>query len=168
MNQPGKHPDITAITHQTYKVFPNDLNSYGTVFGGLIMSICDRAALVVAERHSETTCVTVSVDSIQFLNPAGHGDILLFSARMNRTWHTSMEIGVKVQAENIKTHEKRSIVSAYFTFVAVDENNKPIEVLPLIPKTTLDKRRFEEAGDRRKNRIEEAEKKRIKRSSFPA
>lgn len=164
MSKPGKPSSDTAIDNHTYKVFPNDLNSYGTVFGGLIMAICDRIALVVAERHSESTCVTVSVDSMQFLRPAGHGDILLFSARMNRSWNSSMEIGIKVQAENYKTGDKRDIISAYFTFVAVDENKKPIDVPAIIPITEEDKRRFEEADNRKKNRKLEAEKKSKKRT----
>jgi len=153
----------SAIENHTYKIFPNDLNSYGTVFGGLIMSICDRMALVIAERHSKSTCVTVSIDSVSFLNPAGQGDVLLFSARLNRAWTTSMEIGVKVVAENYKTREKRHILSAYFTFVAIDENKKPTPVPPVIPETSLDKRRYGEANDRRENRKREAEARRLKR-----
>ena len=154
----------SAVDNHTYKVFPNDLNSYGTAFGGMIMAICDRTALVVAERHSRKTCVTASVDSMHFLQPAGQGDILLFSAAINRTWRTSMEIGVKVIAERYETGERRHILSAYFTFIAIDENKEPTEVPPIAPETPIEKRRFEEASRRRENRRTEAEERKARRS----
>lgn len=147
-----KTVDQSCVHDHTYKIFPNDLNSYGTAFGGMIMAIIDRVALVVAERHSEKTCVTVSVDSIHFLNPAKKGDTLIFSAALNRSWNSSMEIGVKVVAENIKTKKKVHILSAYFTFVALDENEKPTPVAQVIPQTSAQKRRFNEAEMRRNHR----------------
>ncbi len=153
----------SAVDNHTYKIFPNDLNSYGTAFGGMIMAVCDRTALVVAERHSRKTCVTASVDSMHFLKPAGQGDILLFSAAINRTWKTSMEIGVKVIAEHYATGERRHILSAYFTFIAIDENKVPTEVPQIIPETPLEKRRFEEANLRRENRKKEAEARQSRR-----
>ncbi|HEY5259129.1 MAG TPA: acyl-CoA thioesterase [Rhabdochlamydiaceae bacterium] len=161
----AKTVNETAVTDHTYKIFPNDLNSYGTVFGGLIMSILDRVALVVAERHAEATCVTVSVDSMHFLAPAQEGDILLVSGSMNRSWRSSMEIGLRVVADHYKTREKKHILSAYFTFVAVDKDRKPIEVPEVIPETPLQKRRFEEAGIRREQRKKDAEERRIRRQS---
>ena len=83
-NQPKRVEDSIVQEH-TYKVFPNDLNSYGSVFGGLVLATIDRIALVVAERHAGKTCVTVSVDSVHFLAPAHKGDVLLFRASINRS-----------------------------------------------------------------------------------
>jgi len=159
----GKTVAESAVNEHTYKVFPNDLNSYGTVFGGLVMSILDRIALVVAERHSEKTCVTVSVDAMHFLGPAEKGDILIFKGAMNRAWRSSMEIGLQVLAENYKTGEKRHILSAYFTFVALDEHRQPSSVPPVIPQTVAERRRYEEAQMRRDRRIKEAEERRLRK-----
>lgn len=160
---PGRLVKDSAVENQTYKVFPNDLNSMGKVFGGLIMSIIDRTALVVAERHSGSSCVTVSVDSIHFLAPASRGDTLLFSASVNRSWTSSMEIGVRVTIENYRTRETHHILSAYLTFVALDDNGKPTRVPPVIPESFIEKRRYAEADERRKLRREEMEKRRTDR-----
>ena len=118
----------SAVNEHIYKVFPNDLNSYDTVFGGLVMAILDRVALVIAERHSKRTCVTASVDSIHFLAPAKRGDILIFKGAINKVWRSSMEIGLKVVAQHVQTEKLTHILSAYFTFVAVDELGIPVEI----------------------------------------
>ena len=161
-----KKCDESAVHDHTYKVFPNDMNSNGTVFGGMIMGILDRIALVVAERHSEKTCVTVCVDSMHFLAPAEGGDILIFKGCINRAWTTSMEIGVKVLAENYQTGEQRHILSADFTFVAVDENKRPTQVPSVIPVTNIEKRRYEEAELRRVRRKTEASERLIRRKAL--
>ncbi len=143
----------SAIHDQTAVVFPNDLNAYGTLFGGKVVDLCDRVAGVVAKRHSGKSCVTLGIDSVRFLAPAKHGDILVFKASINRVWKTSMEIGVKVFKEDFRTGEQVHILSAYFTFVALDDNFRPVEIAPILPETSEEKRRYQEAEDRRQNRL---------------
>lgn len=164
MTHPGKTVSSTQVENHTYKIFPNDLNTNQTVFGGLVMSILDRICLVVAERHSGRVCATISVDALHFLAPVYMGEILIVKAALNRAWGTSMEVGVKVVAENPKNQEFRHVISAYFTFVALDENHRPTSIPPVIAETAIEKRRYEEAGIRRQNRISEAHNKKQRRS----
>ncbi len=150
----GKTVSSSAIEGHIYKVFPNDLNAQDTAFGGMIMAHCDRLALVVAERHSGRVCVTAAVDSLHFMAPAKGNDTLIFRVSLNRSWGSSMEIGVRVVAENSYTREERHVVSAYFTFVALDPQGHPEDVPHVIPETPQQKRRYEEAGLRRDARLQ--------------
>ncbi|SFR53645.1 Acyl-CoA hydrolase [Marinobacter daqiaonensis] len=143
----------SAIDKHVYKVFPNDMNAMNTVFGGMIMAKCDRLALVVAERHSAHVCVTAAVDSIHFRAPAKGNDTLLFNLSLNRSWGSSMEIGARVEAENSYTGEVRHILSAFFTFVALGDDGKPVEVPSVVPETDEQKRRFDNAEIRREGRL---------------
>ncbi len=136
------------------RYFPNDLNSEYTVFGGLVMGLCDRTALIVAERHSGHSCVTAAVDSLTFLAPAHSGETLVVKAAVNRAWRSSMEIGVHVVAENSFRGDTRHVVSAYLTFVALGEDGSPTQVPPLIPETEIENRRFDAAEERRNARLE--------------
>lgn len=155
----------SAVREQVYHIFPNDLNSQGTVFGGLIMAMMDRYAAVVAQRHSESTCVTVGVDAVHFLAPAVRGDTLIFNVSVNRTWRSSMEIGCRVEAEAIGRSDRRHILSAYLTFVATDAQRRPQAVPPLLPETPAEQRRFAEAELRRASRLRHAEDVRQLRQS---
>lgn len=153
MTTEAKSPAESAIVQNVYKIFPNDLNAEKTVFGGLVMGLCDRTALIVAERHTGSACVTAAVDSLNFLAPAGSGETLIVKAAVNRAWTTSMEIGVHVTAENSRDGERRHVVSAYLTFVALDDNGKPTPVPPIVPQSDEDKRRYHDAGERREARL---------------
>lgn len=156
----------SAIDGHVYKLFPNDLNANQTVFGGVIMATCDRLALVVAERHSGRVCVTASADQFNFRAPARDGDTLIFRAALNRAWTTSMEIGVRVMAENSYTGETRHIVSAYLTFVALDAGNQPVSVPAAQPETPEQERRFAEAEIRRQARLTARENLKAYRDSL--
>lgn len=149
----GKPVSASMIIDQVVEVFPNDLNPHGTLFGGRVMQIVDGLAAIVAKRHSGKVCVTLGIDSVRFLNPARHGDILVCMASVNCTWRTSMEVGVKVIAEDFRTLEQKDILSAYFTFVAVDDEHNPIPIIPIIPETLEQKQRYLDAEERRQYRL---------------
>ena len=149
----GKAVADSAIHDQTAVVFPNDLNAYGTLFGGRVLDLCDRVSGVVAKRHSGAVCVTLGIDSVRFLAPAKHGDILVFKAAVNRVWKTSMEIGVKVFKEDFRTLQRVHILSAYFTFVALDDHLKPMQIAPALPESFDEKRRYDDAEKRRQLRL---------------
>ena len=149
----GKPISASAITEQVIEVFPNDLNPHGTLFGGRALQIADNLAAIVAKRHTGRVCVTVGIDSLRFINPAYHGDILVCKCSVNRTWRTSMEVGVKVIAEDFRTLKQKDILSAYFTFVSVDDSHKPVEVVPAIPETPDQIRRYQAAELRRQLRL---------------
>jgi acyl-CoA hydrolase len=150
---PAKPVRDSEINDQTAIVFPNDLNSLGTLFGGRVMEMGDSVAAVVAKRHANRICVTLGIDSVRFLASARHGDILVFKAAINRAWNTSMEIGLKVFADDFRTMQRKHIVSAYFTFVAVDEDMKPVPVPAVVPETDEQKRRYNQADVRRTLRL---------------
>ena len=148
-----KPVSASAIIDQVIEVFPNDLNPHGTLFGGRVMQIVDSLASIVAKRHTGRVCVTLGIDSVRFLNPARRGDILVCMASVNKAWRTSMEVGVKVVAEDFRTLEQKEILSAYFTFVAVDDEHKPVQINPVIPETPEQIQRFEQAEQRRQYRL---------------
>jgi len=158
VNRPAARPvSWSAVREQVYMVFPNDLNSNDTVFGGLIMAQMDRYAAVAADRHAGGVCVTVGVDAVHFIAPARGGDVLIFNAAVNRAWTSSMEVGCKVEAEKIGGGDRRHILSAYLTFVAMDAAGHPRPVPPVQPETAHEKQRYEEAQLRRELRLRHAE-----------
>lgn len=144
----------SALECYPVEIFPVDLNSRGTIFGGRILALADRVAGYVAIKHSGHECVTLAVDSVRFLAPAKQGEVLIFKAATNKVWKSSLEVGVKVFAENLIAQTSRHILSAYFTFVAVDKNDKPVEIEAKIQlETAEEKRRYKEAQKRRKHRL---------------
>ncbi|MDB4977649.1 MAG: acyl-CoA thioesterase [Myxococcaceae bacterium] len=163
-----RKPSFSAVREQVYMIFPNDLNANDTVFGGMILAQLDRYSVVVADRHASGICVTVGVDAVHFIAPARRGDVLLFNASVNRAWGSSLEVGCKVEAERIGGGLRRHILSAYLTFVAMDEQGKPRPVPALLPETPIECQRFEEAALRRKSRLDHAEDLRVLRARSAA
>ena len=134
-----------------------DANSAGFVHGGTVMKLCDEAAGVAAIKHSRCRVVTAAMDRMTFLQPVHVGELLTFSASVNAAWRTSMEIGVRVDAENPRTGEVRHTSTAYLTLVALDEEGSPTPVPPLRAETDDERRREAEAQLRRRNRLGERE-----------
>lgn len=149
--QPKKVSESVAEISQL--MLPQHANMAGTVYGGTILSIADSAAYVCAARHAGPNCVTLSVDRVDFREPIRIGELVTFMASVNFVGRTSMEIGIKIFAEDFKTGKKRHTNSCYFTMVRVDEKGKPAEVPPLIAETADEKRRYAAGEIRRRQRL---------------
>lgn len=134
---------------------PEDANPAGNVHGGVVMKYVDTAAGVAAIRHARKIAVTASIDRLDFHHPVFIGNLLILKASVNMVGKTSMEVGVRVEAENPLTGEVRHTASAYLTFVALDPQGKPASVPPLICETEEEKRRTCEAELRRQIRLQE-------------
>ncbi|MDE3165678.1 MAG: acyl-CoA thioesterase [Acidobacteriota bacterium] len=132
---------------------PNDANGLGNVLGGKVMHLVDLAAAITAMRHARTTAVTASVDSLHFLHPVHIGELIILRASVNRVFRTSMEVGVKVMTEKLLTGERRHTCSAYLTFVALDKEGRATSIPAAIAETAEEKRRYEQAGERREYRL---------------
>ena len=143
-------------------MLPPDANNLGNVFGGVVMALVDKTAAVAAIRHARSTCVTVSIDRVDFREPVHLGDLVILKASVNYVGRTSMEVGVRVESEELISGVRRHTNSCYLTFVAVDDSGQPREVPSLVPQTEPEKRRYAAAQDRRRRRLEErdAENKR--------
>ena len=132
---------------------PNDANGLGNVLGGKVMHLVDLCAAMAAIRHARRPAVTASVDSLHFLHPVRIGQLILLRSSVNRVFKTSMEVGVKVETEELMTGRRLHTCSAYLTFVALDENRKATGIPPVIPENEEDERRYREAGERREYRL---------------
>lgn len=137
----------------TQLVLPIHTNSLDTIFGGTIMSWIDIAAAISAQRHCNRDVVTASMDQMSFYAPVKKGWVVNLKAKVNFVSKTSMEVGVKVEAENPKTGEHFHTSSAYMTFVALDSNGKPSPVPTLLLETEEDKRRYNQGKVRREQRL---------------
>jgi acyl-CoA hydrolase len=141
-------------------VLPNDANPLGALLGGRLMHWIDLAGAMAAHRHSRSYAVTASVDHIDFLVPVRVGDLVILRSSVNRVFHTSMEVGVKVFVENYIADTSQHVASAHLTFVAIDAQGNRRKVAPVIPETDEQKRRYDDAGRRREARRAEMDRRR--------
>ena len=137
----------------TELVLPHHTNQLGTLFGGQLMFWIDICASLSAGKHNNRTCVTASVDRVDFHHPIKLGDAVTLLSSVNRVFNTSLEVGVKVLAQNFKEGIVKHTNSAYLTFVTVDSDGTPVKAIEALPETNEQKRRFDEALIRRENRL---------------
>src|SRR3979490_2828737 len=146
-------PVSASRTEMTELVLPQDANLLGNILGGRVMHLIDIAGAIAAHRHCHRQVVTASVDHLDFLNPIRLGELIVLEAQVNRAFHTSVEVGVEVFSENYNKGERKHTTTAFLTFVALDESGNPSSAPPVILKTKADRRRYREAGERRKSRL---------------
>jgi acyl-CoA hydrolase len=144
----------TVLVHS---LGPTDANSAGFVHGGIVMKLCDEVAGIAAIRHCRSRVVTAAMDRMTFILPVHIGELVTCSATVNAAWRTSMEVGVRVEAENPRSGDSRHTSTAYLTMVAVDDDGKPMPVPPLLTESEAEQRREREAELRRQNRLAERE-----------
>ena len=149
-------PVRESISEMTEIVLPNDANPLNALLGGRLMHWIDLAGAMAAHRHSRAYVVTASIDHLDFLVPVRVGDFVILRSSVNRVYHTSMEVGVKVWVENYRAEQSRHVSSAYLTFVAIDASGTKIVVPPVVPETEDEKRRYEGAARRREMRRAES------------
>src|SRR5215471_19230110 len=153
-DEPKAKPISASRSEMSEVVLPAVTNLLGKLLGGHVMHLVDVVAAMAASRHANSYVVTASVDYIDFRNPINLGEMVILKSQVNRVFHTSMEVGVKVFSENALTGVRKHTTTAYVTFVALDATTRePKPVPPLIVKTAEEKRRWREAGERRKVRL---------------
>ncbi|GFK92537.1 putative acyl-CoA thioester hydrolase [Fundidesulfovibrio magnetotacticus] len=145
-------PVSASRTELSLAMLPQDANPYGSIHGGVILKNMDAAAAMAAMRHCRGNAVTVAMDGVSFLAPSRVGELVTFRAQVNHVGRTSMEVGVRVESENLFTGEVRHTASAYLTFVALDVSGKPSPAPPLVLETDDERRRFAQAEERRRTR----------------
>jgi acyl-CoA hydrolase len=141
-------------------VLPNDANPLDALLGGRLMHWIDLAGAMAAHRHSRNYVVTASIDHMDFLVPVHVGDLVILRSSVNRVFHSSMEVGVKVWVENYLHDDCQHVSSAYLTFVAVDAGGRRLQVPAVVPETDEQRRRYEDAGTRREIRRAHLERRR--------
>lgn len=157
MTLPAKSPNESKA-EMTVRMFPSDANPAGNVFGGEILKQIDLIAGLVSQRHARTNTVTASIDRVNFLRPVFVGNALILNARLNYVHRSSMEIEIRVEAEDLMTGKKTLTNTAYVTVVALGPNSRTTEVPPLLLETEEDKLKFAEAEKRMLQRLSERKK----------
>jgi len=150
---PPRRP-IDSHVVMTEIVMPEDTNHFGDIFGGRVLALVDKAGAVAAIRHCRREVLTASIDSVDFLSSVKEGWILTLEAEVQAAFHSSMEVGVEVWAENPLSGERRQTCRAFLTLVAIGPEGRPVVVPPLAPETPEQHRRAEAASERRRQRME--------------
>lgn len=160
-------PVQESQSERTEVIFPNDANAIGNLFGGKLMQLIDVVGAIAACRHAKAIVVTASMDHLDFVAPVKVGEFLILKASVNRAFKTSMEVGVKAMVEDVLGSKgTRHVASAYLTYVAVDMFGKKLEVPAVVPETEHQKRRFEDAANRRAMRTDEVLRKKELRAAI--
>ncbi len=146
-------PPSASVCRMNELVLPNDTNTLGNLMGGRLLHFMDVCAAIAAQRHSNRTVVTASVDSVDFRGAIRLGEVVVLEASVNRAFTTSMEVQIDVWAEDTSTGTKRRCNRAYYTFVAVDQSGRPIPVPPVSPETDDERERYDAAARRRELRL---------------
>ncbi len=147
---------VKESQHESSEIMmPQHANNLGHVFGGVVLGLMDKIAAVAAYRHARMNVVTASIDRVDFREPVYVGDLVILKASVNFVGRTSMEVGVRVETENMVTGRRRHTNSCYLTFVAVDRDGRPVEIPDIGPETDDERRRYHAAGERRRRRLEE-------------
>jgi acyl-CoA hydrolase len=146
-------PVVASVSEYCELALPIDANLLGNVLGGKVMHLVDVAGAMAALRHARRPVVTAAVDSMHFLHPVHINELIVLHSSVNRAFRTSMEVGVKVETENLLTGKRVHTCSAYLTFVALDDEGKATPIPPVLPETEIEKRRYREADERRENRL---------------
>jgi acyl-CoA hydrolase len=153
-------PVRDSQSEMTEIVLPNDANPLNNLLGGRLMHWIDLAGAMAAHRHSRNYVVTAAIDHLDFWVPVHVGDLVILRSSVNRVFHTSMEVGVKVVVENYIVDTSEHVSSAYLTFVAVDAGGRHVQVPAVVPETPDEQRRYDDAGRRRDIRRAELERRR--------
>lgn len=160
MSTTAENPSARTVrstqSEMTEIILPNDTNTLGNLLGGRLMHFIDLTGAMAAYRHSRTNVVTAAMDHIDFIRPVHLGDLLTLRSSVNRAFSSSMEVGVKVWAENTRSGTVVHVASAYLVFVAIDNNGQRVRVPEAVPETPDELRRYEGALRRRENREAEA------------
>jgi acyl-CoA hydrolase len=155
-SNPSVRTVASTQSEMTEIILPNDTNILGSLLGGRLMHFIDLTGAMAAYRHSRTHVVTAAMDHIDFIRPVHLGDLLTLKSSVNRAFSTSMEVGVKVWAENTRTASVSHVASAYLVFVAIDQEGRRQRVPELLPETPNEIRRYEDALRRREHREAES------------
>jgi acyl-CoA hydrolase len=164
LNTPPPDPEVPRPVRESQVTFadlaePQSQNVAGTLFGGVLLGFIDRAAAFCAMKHAGRPVVTKSFDEVEFNEPIYIGELVVAHASVNFTGRTSMEVGVKVFAQNPITGVERHTNTCYATFVALDEQGRPARVPPVLPETADEKRRFAKGQARREERLARRERR---------